>query len=427
MDIARRTGRESDDAGIDDRELITRSGVIGDLGHLARGVRRDGDGAVLGDDVVRGKEHATAAREARDIAVLDDASSTTRGGLVARDAQITAAGEDVELTDRDRGDGGRAEVIADDRDGLAAETIGGTRVVDAIAGTCDAIEHDRARSAGDVIVDQDRPGSGGAVGRTPEDYAILADQRLAGVDDDGVARGREGDVARREETADRRGAGRDRAISIIDRDDARNRRQGAGVEHGAAREHVIVDSRGRTARDGQRRVDDDRRGLIATGNVIGHRTGMAAGVRDHVDKPVLSDVVVRTESGAAAIAADGDGAFLDDTVTRLRDGITRDRQVAATGEEAQSTETDRVAGRPGDVTYHVNRLGRDAAITVETDGHGDTVVRAGDGAVQADPAGRGAQRRRIPLDVGPEIADAVPGRGGAREGDVTLRAGDIIE
>ena len=154
---------------------------------------------------------------------------------------------------------------------------------------------------------------------------------------------------------------------------------------------------------------------------------MAARVRDHADETVLGDVVVRTEGGATAVAADRDHAFLGDAVTRLRDGIARDREVTAARKEIQSTEADRVAGRPGGVTHHVDGLGRDAADAVEGDGHGDAVTRTGDGAVQADPAGRGAQRRGIPLDVGPEIADAVTVRGGASEGDVALRTRDAVE
>ena len=427
MDGAGRTGREGDHAGVDDRELVARRGVIGDLGRMARSVRRDGDRAVLGDDVVRGEEHAAAAREARDVAVLDDAGRATRGGLVARDAQIAAAGEHVELTYGDRGDRRGAEIVADDRDGLAAEPVDGARVIDAIAGACDAIEHHRAGGAGDVIVDQDRLGGGGAVGRAPEDDAILADQRLAGVDDDGVARGREGDVARREETADRRGAGRGRAVSVVDRDDARDRGQGAGVKDGAAREHVIVDPRGRTGRDGQRRVDDDGRGFVATGDVIGHRAGMAARIGDHADQAVLGDVVIRTEGGAAAVAVDADRAFLIDAIAGLRDGIARDREVAAAGEDAESTEADRVTGQAGGVTHDVDRLGGDAAITVEADGHGDAVTGAADGAGHADLARRSAERRRIPLDVRPQIADAETVRRRTREGDIPLRARDVIE
>ena len=427
MDIARRAGHEGDHARVDDGELVARGGIVGDLGRVAGDVRHDGDRAVLGDDVVRGEPEATTAGQARDDAVLDDAGRAARGGLVAGDAEVAAAGEEVELADIDRGDGRGAEVVADDGDRPAIETVGCARIIDPIAGTCDAIEHDRARDAGDVVVDQDRLGGGVAVGGAPEDDAILADQRLAGVDDDRVACGREGDVARREEAADRRPTGRGRAVGVVDRDDAGNRRQGAGVEDGAAREHIIVDPRGRTGRDGQRGVDEDGRGFVATGDVIGHRAGLAAGVGDHADQSVLGDVVVRTEGGAAAVAADRNRTFLIDAIAGLRHGVARDREVAAAGEDVQSAEADRVAGRAGGVTHDVDRLGGDAAITVEADGHGDAIAGAGDGAGQADPAARSAQSRRIPLDVRPEITDAEPVRRRAGEGDVSLRARDVVE
>ena len=154
---------------------------------------------------------------------------------------------------------------------------------------------------------------------------------------------------------------------------------------------------------------------------------MAARVRDHADQPVLGNVIVRAEGGAAAVAGDRDHAFLGDAVTRLRDGITRDREVAAARKEVQSTEADRVTGQAGGVTHDIDRLGRDAAYAVEADRHRDAVTGAADGAGHTDLSRRSAERRRIPLDVGPQITDAVPVRRRTREGDIPLRARDVIE
>ena len=147
------------------------------------------------------------------------------------------------------------------------------------------------------------------------------------VDDDRIRRrGEGGQVGGGDVTADRRRAGRGRAVSVIEGDDARDTDK-ARIERCTAREHVIVDARGRTSRDGGVRRDD-RRSLGARRDVVGDRAAVAARVGNHRDGTGLIDVVVRLEQDAAAVGAGRDIAVGGDAVADLIEAVARDDDIA---------------------------------------------------------------------------------------------------
>ena len=119
---------------------------------------------------------------------MNDAGCSTRGGLIARDAQVTAARENAEFADVNRCDGRGAEIVTDDCDRLTIETIRSARIINAVARTSDAIENNGASRATDIVANLNRLGGSVAVGCTAKHDAILTDQGLAGVDNDSAAR-----------------------------------------------------------------------------------------------------------------------------------------------------------------------------------------------------------------------------------------------